>query len=218
MGRLLTLLRPKGDNVLVFDTFTDADGTSLTAHVPDRYVGVVTGYAVPTGTYDIQSNTAGRATTTANRITTAAVPTDGWVGDVQASIDVAVPANGSGTDPVAVGPVVRNAGTGTVGWTAYIDRTGVASTYRIQIFQVSDITQVQRGATATPYVGGSTVTITAKIVGTVMTASMLVGATEYTSTYDTGGFLASNSHVGIAQYRDDTYKRASVDTLRAVKL
>ena len=56
MSRLLTLLRPKG-GPLFYDTFTDANGTSLAAHAPDKD-RVGGGWAINEGAIAIQSNLA----------------------------------------------------------------------------------------------------------------------------------------------------------------
>ena len=56
--------------VLVFDTFTDTDGTLLTDHTPDRDV-VGGGWTVVTNTMDIQSNELRYKNTTNDRTVTA---------------------------------------------------------------------------------------------------------------------------------------------------
>ena len=57
--KLTTVLKTgaAADSNIIFDTFTDANGTSLDAHTPDTDT-VGTGWAVVTSTYTVESNKA----------------------------------------------------------------------------------------------------------------------------------------------------------------
>ena len=183
MGRLLTLLRPKGDRVLFFDSFTDADGTLLTNHTPD--VDTVGGGWVDIGgPWDINGN---RARSTAGSTWKASVIDTGR-SDVLVTADLTVNSFNVG--------IVLNAVDASNYWTAQAMR----NLAELRLQEQTGGTSTVRASTSRSYSGGETFTLTAKREGAQMTVTE--GANELS--YSSSLHAASTRH-GIRAYAENSY-------------
>lgn len=147
---------------LLQDTFTDVDGTLLTAHT----MNVGGGWTAVNGTWTIQSNTALVLIPTANSIATA----DAGQADITLTLSLIVP----NTADYAVGAVVRTSDANT-GWIAVIERDG--GTPYLAIFERTAGTNTLRASVNAPSATNSTVTITVVTSGSTITASLSTGET-----------------------------------------
>lgn len=141
------------------DSFTGVNGTNLTVHTMD----VGPGWNTLTGTWTIQSNSASPPANT----TDANINSDSGKSDGTLTLDCAVP---NATD-YSLGAVVRQSNAST-GYIVAVERDGGATPY-IGIFQSG--TDAQLAVANCTGATNSTVTLTAKLIGSTITLSANTG-------------------------------------------
>jgi hypothetical protein len=152
-----------GPTVLFYDTFTDANGTLLTAHTPDVDV-VGGGWVLDAGTITIQSNRAQATAALARYFVNAGHA------DTTVSMDIISDAGGAG------GFIVR--------WQNSLNHwicRLLASTGRIQIFDVNAGTLTLRAETAVVVAYPATLTVV--MSGTTITLTYNSLSASYSSSF-----------------------------------
>lgn len=180
---------PGGGGILVYDTYTDANGTAIASHTPDVRPGSNAWEAL-VGTWQIQSNRGKLTASGGGGQNTAAI--DAGVANVTAQVDLVTDAGG-GTDS----GLIVNVGDANNYWLMAVGADGAITLYQ----RVAGAFTARDNDTYT-YVAGNTYVL--KIVTAGDTISGYVDNVLKVTYTTAGRALKTNTKAGIRTFQTDT--------------
>ncbi len=151
------------------DTFTDADGTNLTAHT----MNVGPGWTVADGTFEINANNQVQATVVSGSQAKATAISDAGIANISLACNLYT------GDANGVGLNLRYKDTGSF-WNAAL----ATSANELRIFQIESGLPTERAAVALTLAPSTWYTLTFTADGNALTATVGASSCNYTSTYN----------------------------------